>query len=96
MLKGIITESDWHKMKEDIAFDFIEDNHFAELKETEMTQQRFEMLSQMDEYVGKYVSHQWIRTNILKQSEDEQKEIQKQIEAEKKSGEIEDDDDLDI
>ena len=83
-------------MKEDIAFDFIEDNHFAELKETEMTQQRFEMLSQMDEYVGKYVSHQWIRTNILKQSEDEQKEIQKQIEAEKKSGEIEDDDDLDI
>lgn len=96
LLKGIITESDWHKMKEDIAFDFIEDNHFAELKETEMTQQRFEMLSQMDEYVGKYVSHQWIRTNILKQSEDEQKEIQKQIEAEKKSGEIEDDGDLDI
>ena len=96
LLKGIITDSDWHKMKEDITFDFIEDNHFAELKETEMTQQRFEMLSQMDEYVGKYVSHQWIRTNILKQSEDEQKEIQKQIEAEKKSGEIEDDDDLDI
>ena len=94
LLKGIITDADWHRMKEDIAFDFIEDNYFAELKETEMIRERFEMLSQMDEYVGKYVSNEWIRKTVLRQSDDEIAEIKKQIDAERASGEIEDEDDL--
>jgi hypothetical protein len=50
----------------------------------------------MDEYVGKYVSNEWIRKNILRQTDDEIAEIQKQIAAEKASGDIEDEDDLDI
>ena len=90
MLKGIITKEDWLKWKEDIYFDFIEDNYFSELKEAEIVRERFEMLAQMDEYVGKYVSNQWIRKNILRQNDDEIAEIQKQIESEKASGEIED------
>lgn len=88
MLKGIITKDDWLKWKEDIYFDFIEDNYFSELKEAEIIRERFEMLAQMDEYVGKYVSNQWIRKNILRQNDDEIAEIQKQIESEKASGEI--------
>ena len=88
MLKGIITKEDWLKWKEDIYFDFIEDNYFSELKEAEIIRERFEMLAQMDEYVGKYVSNQWIRKNILRQNDDEIAEIQKQIESEKASGEI--------
>lgn len=88
MLKGIITKEDWLKWKEDIYFDFIEDNYFSELKEAEIIRERFEMLAQMDEYVGKYVSNQWIRKNILRQNDDEIAEIQKQIESEKASGEL--------
>ncbi len=96
MLKGIITKEDWLKFKEDIYFDFIEDNYFSELKEAEITRERFEMLAQMDEYVGKYVSNEWIRKNILRQTDDEIAEIQKQIADERASGDIEDEDDLDI
>jgi hypothetical protein len=96
MLKGVITREDWMKFKEDIYFDFIEDNYFSELKEAEITRERFEMLAQMDEYVGKYVSNEWVRKNILRQSDDEIAEMKKQIDSEKQSGEIDDDDDLDI
>jgi len=82
MLKGIITLQDWHVFKEDIVFDFIEDNFFSELKESEMIRDRFELISTLDEYVGKYVSNEWIRKQVLRQSEDEIKELDKQIEAE--------------
>tara|TARA_R110000737_G_scaffold60725_5_gene87555 strand:+ start:98 stop:1591 length:1494 start_codon:yes stop_codon:yes gene_type:complete len=92
LLKGIVTTDDWKSFKEDIAFDFIEDNYFAELKEAEILRERFEMLGQMDEYVGKYVSNEWIRKTVLRQSDDEIAEIKKQIAAERKSGEIEDED----
>jgi hypothetical protein len=93
LLKGIVTKEDWSKFKEDIAFDFIEDNYFSELKEAEILRERFEMLSQMDEYVGKYVSNEWIRKTVLRQSDDEIADIKRQIAAERASGEIEDEDD---
>ena len=93
LLKGIVTKEDWGKFKEDIAFDFIEDNYFSELKEAEILRERFEMLSQMDEYVGKYVSNEWIRKTVLRQSDDEIADIKRQIAAERASGEIEDEDD---
>ena len=86
LLKGVITKDDWKKFRQDIVFDFIEDNYFAELKESEMYRERFEMLSTLDEYVGKYVSDEWIRKKILRQSDQEIKELDKQINAEKAAG----------
>jgi len=87
LLKGIITESDWKEWKESIAFNFIEDNYFSELKQSEMLRERFDMLSSLDEYVGKYISNEWIRKNVLRQTDDEIEEIQKQIDQETKDGE---------
>jgi len=87
LLKGIITESDWKEWKESIAFDYIEDNYFSELKQSEMLRERFEMLGNLDEYVGKYISNEWIRKNVLRQTDDEIEEIQKQIDQETKDGE---------
>jgi hypothetical protein len=88
LLKGIITIKDWNAWKEDIVFDFIEDNYFSELKESEMVRERYELISSIDEYVGKYVSNEWIRKQILRQTEDEIKEIDKQIDTEsEKEGE---------
>ena len=83
-----MTIKDWNDWKEDIVFDFIEDNYFSELKESEMIRERYELISSIDEYVGKYVSNEWIRKQVLRQTEDEIKEIDKQIDAEsEKEGE---------
>jgi len=83
ILKGVITSQDWESWKEDINFDFIEDNYFSELKESEMIRERFEMLSQLDEYVGKYVSNNWVRKNILKFNDEEIDDMAKEMEDEK-------------
>ncbi len=91
ILKGIITSQDWDEWKEDVNFDFIEDNYFAELKESEMIRERFEMLASLDEYIGKYISNEWVRKNILKFSDEDIEEIGKQIKNEK-----DDDDEGDI
>ena len=87
LLKGIITRDDWKTWKENIAFDYIEDNYFSELKQSEMLRERFDMLSSLDEYVGKYISNEWIRKNVLRFSDDEVEDIQKQIDQENKDGE---------
>ena len=89
LLKGVMTEKDWEVIREDIALDFLEDNYFAELKEMEILRERIEMLAQLDEYVGKYYSNDWIRRNILRQDDETIEKLKKDIEDEKKSGEIE-------
>ena len=93
ILKGIITIQDWNEWKTYIAYDFIEDNYFSELKESEMMRERFEMLGTVDEYSGKYVSNEWIRKNVLKMDDDAIKEMEDQISAEK---DLDDDDDEDL
>jgi len=87
LLKGIITKDDWKTWKETITFDFIEDNYFSELKQSEMIRERFDMLSSLDEHIGRFISNEWVRKNVLRFSEEEIEEIQKQIEDENKSGE---------
>lgn len=78
-LKKIITEDDWEKIKDDIFFDFADDNHFTELKHSEILKDRIELLDRIDAYVGRYFSEEWVRENVLHQTEDEVKEIQGQI-----------------
>ena len=87
LLKGVITKDDWNTWKETIAFDFIEDNYFSELKQSEMIKERFDMLSSLDEYIGKFISNEWVRKNILRFNDDEIEQIAKQIDAEDKDGE---------
>tara|TARA_Y100001938_G_scaffold55704_1_gene77716 strand:- start:254 stop:547 length:294 start_codon:yes stop_codon:yes gene_type:complete len=93
LLKGVVTEKDWEVIREDIALDFMEDNYFAELKEMEILRERIEMLAQLDEYVGKYYSNEWIRRKILRQDDETIEKLKKEIEEEKKSGEIEEPED---
>ncbi len=82
ILKRVITPEDWEDMKEHIQYDFLFDNHFNELKEAELNLQRIQIATQFDVFAGKYVSIEWIRKNILMQSEKEYKEIDKQMNAE--------------
>lgn len=84
ILKKVINADEWPKIREGIQYDFNSDNHFAELKDTEMLRSRMEILQQMDAYTNKYFSVEWVRRNILRQSSDEIAEIDSQIKAESK------------
>ena len=86
LLKGIITKEDWHHWKEHISFDYIEDNYFAELKEAEIWKERFDMLSSLDEFVGTYISNEWVRKHVLRLSDEDIELMQKQIDKETQSG----------
>jgi hypothetical protein len=81
-LKGVITRGEWKEMKQDIFYDFQEDNHFTELKEMEIMQGRLQILGDVDSFVGKYFSEDWIRKNVLRMTEEEIKHEQKQIDKE--------------
>ena len=88
VLKGIITPEDWDEIKENIIYDFNDDNHFFELKDAELLDSRINQLNTITEYVGTYFSVEWVRKNILKQTQDEIDTIGKQIEQEKAAGEV--------
>lgn len=90
ILKGIITKQEWNDIKGQIYYDFLEDNHFTELKQAEIMRERLNTLREIDEYVGKYYSAEWVRKNILFQTEEEIEEIDQQI-ADEPSGEDEED-----
>ena len=91
ILKGIITEEDWTKIREFIIYDFQDDNHFSELKDMEILKERIDALNSVNEFVGTYYSVEYIRRYILRQSDTEIEEIDKQIEDEKKKGVMGDD-----
>jgi hypothetical protein len=86
ILKGIITPEDWEDMEEHIQYDFLFDNHFNELKQQELMLQRVNLVTQMDPFVGKYFSTEYVRRQVLMQTEKEYKEIGKQIKKDIESG----------
>ena len=86
ILKGVITPEDWDDMKEHIQYDYLFDNHFNELKEQEMMMQRINLATQMDPFVGKYFSVEYIRRQVLMQNEKEYKEIDGQMNREIDAG----------
>ena len=65
VLKGIITTEDWIEFKDAFKYDYSEDNNFAELRNTEILRDRISMLRDIDDYTGKYYSHEWVRKNVL-------------------------------
>jgi hypothetical protein len=90
ILKNIVTPEDWKRMVEHIQFDFLYDNHFAELKEAELLSERLNMVSLAEPYVGKYFSRDYLRRTVLKQTDEEIYEQDKIIEKEIKDGVIPD------
>lgn len=79
--KGIMNPDDWDEISGDIRFDFKRDNYFSEFKESELLGQRLTLLQQIDLYVGKYYSKEWVSKNVLRLGEEEIKEIEKEIKA---------------
>jgi len=86
ILKNIVTPEDWKQMEDHIQYDFLYDNQFAELKESEMLQNRLSNLATIEPYIGKFYSTEYIRKRILRQTDQEIEEIDMQIEDEIQKG----------
>ena len=83
VLKNITTLEEFEGIKTKIKYDFAKDNHFTELKEAELLQDRLNILRDIEEYKGKYYSSEYIRKYVLRQTEEEIERIDKEIESEK-------------
>ena len=81
--KGVIRPDEWDDIQFNIKYDYLEDNHYAELKDSEILQQRMGLLQLMDPYIGKYYSMEWARKNVLHLDEKDIKEMDQQIANEK-------------
>lgn len=88
ILKGVITPEDWDGMKEHIQYDYLYDNHFTELKNLEMMNEKLQILAQMDPFVGKYFSTEYIRKEILGQTEKQMEELDTEMASDIKSGKV--------
>ena len=82
LLKGICTKNEWTQIKEEISYNYVSDSHFTELKSVEIIKERLSILETIDPYVGKYFSKEYIRRTVLKQTEDEIEELDKEMEEE--------------
>ena len=90
LLKNIITPEDWDIMGEFIQYDFLYDNHFAELKEAELMNERLTLAQAAEPYVGKYYSQDYLRRKVLRQTDQEILEQDELIEKEIRAGIIPD------
>ena len=90
ILKNVVTPEDWELMSDHIQYDFLYDNHFAELKEAELTTERLNLAALAEPYVGKYYSNDYVRRKILRQTDIEIEEQDALIEKEIKDGVIPD------
>jgi hypothetical protein len=94
VLKGIITEADWVELFHNrIRVEYYKDNHYAEMKDAEVLQGRFNLMDQAAQYIGEYLSKEWVLTNILRMEESEQEEVYKQMQKELQDGEVGQDED---
>ena len=82
LLKGIISPDDWPDMQEHIQYDFLADGHFSELKDAELLNDRINTLNQIEAYVGTFFSKEWVQKNVLRLTDNEIEQMQKDINKE--------------
>lgn len=87
-LKGIVDLDEFYEIENNIKFDWAFDSYFSEISTLERIRGKLELLGLIKEYVGKgkYYSLEYVYKNILSMSEEEVKEIQRQIKLEEKVG----------
>ena len=90
VLRGIMTKAEWEQIRNDITYNFVNDNHFEELKEAEIMAERLRILGEVDPLVGKYFSLSWVRKNVLRMTEEEIDTMQREIDLESEENPEED------
>ena len=86
VLKNIVTPEDWEKMAEHIQFDYVYDNHFAELKDHELMTERLNIMVAIEPYIGTYYSRDYVKRKILRQTDEEIEEMAQEMEEENEAG----------
>jgi hypothetical protein len=71
VLKGICTLEEWERIKDEITYDFKRDNDYIEMRDAEVLRERLNLAITVDPFVGKYYSVDWVKKNILRQTEDD-------------------------
>ena len=79
--KNIMRPEEWDLIKQDIRYNYVVDNHYAELKDNEILMGRLNALQMIEPYLGKFYSMQWVKKNVLQQTEDEIEEIQTEMDS---------------
>ena len=82
LLKAILTSDDWAVYKNKISFTFNTDNYFSELKDAEILRERINTLGQIQPYIGTFYSQEWIKKNVLQQSDEDIMSMKQQIASE--------------
>ena len=82
VLKGVINRKQWKELREDLYYDFPQDNYFTELKNAEVLTERLRLMGEVEQYIGKFYSLDWVRKNVLQMSEEEIRDMDKQIKKE--------------
>jgi hypothetical protein len=85
-LKGICTREEWEEFKEDIYYDFQKDNNFVELRDAELLRERINLLMQVDPFVGRYYSSDWVKRHVLHLTKEQIADMEKEIAQEDKDG----------
>lgn len=86
VLKGIISPDEWKELRNTIRYNFMHDNYFEELKEAEILSEKLNTLSQVEQYIGQYFSREWVYKNVLFMSDEDIKNMKKEMDAERKEG----------
>ena len=86
VLKNIVTPEDWSKMSEHIQFDYVYDNHFAELKDHELMTERLNIMVAIEPYIGTYYSRDYVKRKVLRQTDEEIEEMAQEMEEENAQG----------
>ena len=81
ILKNVITPDDWADLRENMRLDFRKDNHFSELKNSEILQERMNLLNSVVPYIGRFYSEKWVQRNVLNMSDAEIEEMAEQMGA---------------
>ena len=94
ILKGIITDEDWNDIKNDLEVDFIRDNHFTELRDSEILREKLQTMDMIQQYVGEFFSKEWVQKNVLLFTDEEIEAIDKQMNSEPEAENDEGDNDV--
>jgi hypothetical protein len=86
VLKGICTGEEWDEFREYIYYDYIRDNHFTEMRDTELLRERMSTLSVVDPYIGRFYSANWVQRNVLQLSTEEIEQMKKEMDDEEAKG----------
>ena len=82
-LKGIIAEDEWLPIKNKMVYKWAEDSYYREAKAQEILRGRLELARDVSDYTGKFYSIDYIRREVLQQTDEEIKRLDKEMERER-------------